>query len=73
VAKRPATSFAQADARPRVHLRLYRGVVEFAAIGCGPWTPTTDVIAAIDAVGGEGAYLNPAVIIWDGSTNEGTN
>lgn len=73
MAKRPATSFAQADARPRVHLRLNRDVVEFAAIGCGPWKPTTDVIAAIDAVGGEGAYLNPAVIIWDGSTNEGTN
>ena len=71
--KRAATTFTQADARPRVHLRLNRDVVEYAAIGCGPWKPTTDLIAAIDAIGGEGAYLSPAVLIWVGSTNEGTN
>jgi hypothetical protein len=73
VAKRPATSFASADGRPRVHLRIRGETVEYAAIGCGPWTPTTDIIAAIDAIGGEDAYLSPAVIIWCGATNEGTN
>ena len=56
-----------------MHLRVRGETVEYAAIGCGPWFPTTDIIAAIDAIGGEGAYLSPAVLIWDGSTNEGTN
>lgn len=58
--------FGGADMRPRVHVRLLGDEPQVASIGCGPWRPVSDIIEGIDLIAGEGAYLQPAVIIWEG-------
>jgi hypothetical protein len=64
VAKGP---FSNADARPRIHFRLRNDVAQVAGNPSGPWSPTTDLLDAIDAIAGEGAHERPAVIIWEGT------
>ena len=63
-----ASTFSNADARPRVHLRLSAAAdaIEYAGHPSGPWKATDNLVEAIDALGGEGAYRRPAVLIWSG-------
>jgi hypothetical protein len=70
VAKRPVTTLASADARPRIHFRLRGDTAQVAARGCGPWRPVTDIIEAIDLIAGEDAHRAPAVIIWEGAGHD---
>ena len=72
MAKRPASTFSNADARPRVYFRHRDGRLEVAGNGAGPWHRTTgDLLEGIDMICGDGAWRGSAVIFWEGSNEEG--
>lgn len=64
---KPPVALVGADARPRVYFRMRGDQAQYAGHPAGAWRPVDNILEAIDAIAGEGAWMRPAVVIWEGA------